>query len=354
MRKALELAQLGGRRTLPNPSVGAVIVHNDTVIGSGYHRAYGKPHAEIEALNSITKPELLEHSTLYVTLEPCVHFGKTPPCTDAIIKAKIPKVVVGCRDPFEQVKGRGIEKLRGSGVKVIEGCLTEECVELNKRFILAHRLRRPYITLKWAQTSDGFMAPENRSRLQISSEDSQALVHRWRGEEMAIAIGSKTLLHDDPNLTVRNTRLYPPNELPAQNPLRVIIGDLTSLPHNAMVCNDEAPTIVFSSSDLKAPKGVTVVSIKKEAQILPTMMNYLYKQNILSLFVEGGPQTLEHLINENLWDEARVCIAPHTLGSGIPAPRLSLNPHESTPVGCDTFTYYHHPTRHTRLGFPEQ
>ena len=350
MRKALELAQLGGRRTLPNPSVGAVIVHNDTVIGSGYHRAYGKPHAEIEALNSITKPELLEHSTLYVTLEPCVHFGKTPQCTDAIIKAKIPKVVVGCRDPFEQVKGRGIEKLRGSGVKVIEGCLTEECVELNKRFILAHRLRRPYITLKWAQTRDGFMAPETRSRLQISSEDAQSLVHRWRGEEMAIAVGSKTLIYDNPNLTVRNTRLYQPHELPAHNPVRVIIGDLTSLPQNAMICNEEAPTIVFSSSDLKAPKGVTVVSIEREAPIIPSIMNYLYRHNILSLFVEGGSHTLEHLISEGLWDEARVCTAPHTLGRGIPAPRLSITPYESAPVGRDTFTYYHHPARHTRLG----
>lgn len=350
MIKALELARLGGRRTLPNPCVGAVIVYGGEIIGSGYHRAYGEPHAEIEARNSITKPELLEHSTLYVTLEPCAHFGKTPPCTDAIIKAKIPKVVVGCRDPFEQVKGRGIEKLRASGVEVIEGYLTEECVELNKRFILAHRLRRPYITLKWAQTCDGFMAPKNRSRLQISSKDSQALVHRWRGEEMAIAVGSKTLIHDNPNLTIRNTRLYPPQELPAQNPIRVIIGDLTSLTHNARICNEEAPTVVFSSSNLKTPKGVTIIPIEREAPVIPSIMNYLYKQNILSVFVEGGPHTLGHLINENLWDEARICTAPHTLGSGIPAPRLSLTPYDSTPVGSDTFTHYHHPARHRRLG----
>jgi diaminohydroxyphosphoribosylaminopyrimidine deaminase/5-amino-6-(5-phosphoribosylamino)uracil reductase len=353
MSQALKLARMSTRRVLPNPSVGAVIVHNGTIIGSGYHRFYGGPHAEIEALQSVSDHELLSQSTLYVTLEPCAHFGKTPPCTDAIIQAKIPRVVVGCGDPFEHVKGRGLATLRAAGVAVVENCLAKECTELNKRFILAHKLHRPYVILKWAQTADGFIAPPDRSKLQISGPEAHSFVHLWRGQEMAIAVGSTTVKTDNPRLTVRDTARYLSHELPPLHPLRVILGDTKEFSPRCKVFSSEAPTLIFSSASLEVPEHITVMPTTKQAALLPVAMNELYKKNILSLFVEGGRHTLEQFITHDLWDEARVCFAPHTIGTGVPAPQLPVDFYDSLPAGVDTFYLYRNPSREKNLGISE-
>lgn len=354
MLEALKLARISTRKTLPNPSVGAVIVHNGVIIGRGYHKVFGGPHAEIEALQSVTNRNLLSRSTLYVTLEPCAHVGKTPPCADAIIKAKIPRVVIGCRDPFEHVRGQGVAKLRAAGIEVIENCLVEDCIELNKRFILAHRLRRPYITLKWAQTSDGFIAPIDRGKLSISGPEAKSLVHLWRGEEMAIAVGTTTVQTDNPKLTVRDTSCYSPENLPPINPLRVVIGDAQKLVRSSAIFNSEAPSLLFSSALLDMPEWVTVIPLPKDTQLLPIIMSQLYQRGILSLFVEGGRYTLEKLIEQQLWDEARVCIAPHCIRAGIPAPRISAPYHATQTAGVDTFYFYQNPIRKINLGIPEQ
>lgn len=353
MLEALKLARISTRKTLPNPSVGAVIVHDGAIIGRGYHKVFGGPHAEIEALQSVANRTLLSRSTLYVTLEPCAHVGKTPPCADAIIKAKIPRVVIGCRDPFEHVQGQGVAKLRAAGIEVIENCLVEDCIELNKRFILAHRLGRPYITLKWAETRDGFIAPADRTRLPISGPEAKSLVHLWRGEEMAIAVGTTTVQTDSPKLTVRDTSCYSPENLPPINPLRVVIGDAQKLAPNSAIFNAEAPCLIFSSSPIDVPDWVTVLPLPKDTPLLPIVMSQLYQRGILSLFVEGGRYTLEKLIEQQLWDEARVCIAPHCLRAGIPAPRISAPYHATQTAGSDTFYFYQNPLRKINLGIPE-
>ena len=240
MYRCLQLAQAGAGHVAPNPMVGAVLVYNNRIIGEGYHREYGMPHAEVNCIASVKKEDLrlVNKSVMYVSLEPCAHYGKTPPCADLIIQYRIPKVVVGCRDPFPEVNGKGIEKLLAAGVNVTTGILEKECRELNKRFFTFHTQRIPYIVLKWAQSSDGAIAATDGSAIQISNAYSSILVHRWRSEEAAILVGTRTAMLDDPALT---TRLWP-----GKNPVRLVIDRELKLPVSLRLFDESVPTVIFN------------------------------------------------------------------------------------------------------------
>ncbi|MCR4592581.1 MAG: bifunctional diaminohydroxyphosphoribosylaminopyrimidine deaminase/5-amino-6-(5-phosphoribosylamino)uracil reductase RibD [Bacteroidaceae bacterium] len=299
MWRCIQLAKCGTVGAPPNPMVGAVIVYKDKIIGEGYHRRCGGPHAEVNAIRSVRNESLLKESIIYVSLEPCSHYGKTPPCADLIIEKKIPRVVVGCMDPFAKVNGQGIRKLRDAGIEVVVGVLEKECLELNKRFITFHQQHRPFVTLKWAQSEDGFMDAERRQNeepVKFSSHFTQTLVHRMRAMNQAIMVGTKTVLMDNPTLT---TRLWE-----GPNPLRVTIDRNGVLPDFIHLKDGKVPTVIYNTGDLR--------------QILAD----LYKRGVQSLMVEGGAQLLQHFIDEGLWDEARVEVAPFCLGSGVSAPNV--------------------------------
>lgn len=305
MRRCLELAELGAGNVAPNPMVGAVLVYDGTIIGEGYHRKYGQAHAEPNCIRDAEERfaqgathgfgsagALLASSTLYVSLEPCAHHGKTPPCADLVVAKGIPKVVVGVRDPFEQVNGKGIDKLERAGVTVVQPVLEEECAGLNKRFFTFHTRRRPYIILKWAQSADGFTGLPGQ-RTAISNPWSNRLVHRWRSEEAAILVGGRTALVDDPALT---NRLWPGN-----NPTRVVLG--RDLPLSLKLFDDAAPTLVY------------------ETRVLTEVLEDLHRRSLQSVLVEGGARTLNAFIAEGLWDEIRVIRSSTVhLPGGIAAP----------------------------------
>jgi diaminohydroxyphosphoribosylaminopyrimidine deaminase/5-amino-6-(5-phosphoribosylamino)uracil reductase len=336
MQRCLQLAQLGSGSVAPNPMVGAVLVHEGVIIGEGYHEKYGDFHAEVNCIDSVKKElrRLVEQATLYVSLEPCAHFGKTPPCVDLIILMKIPKVVIGCRDPFVQVNGKGIEKLQAAGVEVIQGVLEKECIALNKRFFTFHTKHRPYVIVKWAQTGDGKMArpllspplgkPEGAgpTRLLITNQQTNRLVHKWRSEEMAIAVGTNTALLDDPELS---TRLWP-----GKNPVRIVVDRDLRLPASLKLFDATIPTIVFNTrqntiEDLKATlqPGVHYYQITKDVNLVQQMLHALYSMNIQSVLVEGGASLLQSFIDEGLWDEARVITNEQLMiGEGLPTPSL--------------------------------
>ncbi len=309
MQRCLELASLGLGRVQPNPMVGAVIVSDELIIGEGWHRQYGDNHAEINAIHSVKNPDLLKNSTLFVNLEPCSHFGKTPPCADAIIQAGIPEVVIGNIDPNSKVNGQGVSKLNSAGVNVIVNILEDQCRELNRRFFTFHNLKRPYIILKWAQTSDGFIDIERRNEGEIESywitnQELRVIVHKWRSEEDAILIGYNTMIHDKPQLT---NRLYS-----GKNPARFVIN-----------------RDVASSSDYYSmlPENLT------EA------MNVLYSQNIQSLLVEGGRKTLDSFLNAGLWDEARILIGNQQWGKGLKAPVINQMPDREVVINNNVIRY---------------
>ncbi|MBX3238575.1 MAG: bifunctional diaminohydroxyphosphoribosylaminopyrimidine deaminase/5-amino-6-(5-phosphoribosylamino)uracil reductase RibD [Chitinophagaceae bacterium] len=326
MERCLQLAKAAVGKTAPNPMVGAVLVYNGRIIGEGYHGQYGAPHAEVKSLRSVreTDRQFIAQSTLYVSLEPCVHFGKTPPCADLIIKERIPQVVVGCRDPFPAVNGKGIERLEAAGIQVEISELEAECRELNKRFFLFHTQHRPYIILKWAETANGFIGHFGGQRLLISNEYTNRLVHRWRGEEAAILVGTHTALLDNPSLT---TRLWP-----GKNPLRVVIDRELSLPGTLGIFDGAAPTLVFNRykntlEDFRNPgfdqRPVQYYQVTTDVSLVQQMLHALYHLDIQSLLVEGGAGTLQSFIDEQCWDEARV-ITNTTLRitEGVRAPKL--------------------------------
>ena len=299
MQRCIQLAKCGAVGAPPNPMVGAVIVHNDKIIGEGYHRRCGGPHAEVNAIRSVKDESLLRESTIYVSLEPCSHYGKTPPCADLIIEKHIPRVVVGCMDPFAKVNGQGIKKLRDAGIEVEVGVMEKECLELNRRFITFHQQHRPWVTLKWAQSEDGFMDAKRLTGeppVKFSSTFTQTLVHRMRAMNQAIMVGTRTVLTDDPTLT---TRLWD-----GPNPLRVTIDRKGVLPETAHLKDGKTPTVIYDNGNLK------------------DILADLYKRGIQSLIVEGGAQLLQSFIEESLWDETRIEIAPFTLGNGVPAPEI--------------------------------
>jgi diaminohydroxyphosphoribosylaminopyrimidine deaminase/5-amino-6-(5-phosphoribosylamino)uracil reductase len=322
--------------------VGAVLVHDTHIIGEGHHEFYGDPHAEVNAIRAVKDRTKLSHATLYVTLEPCSHFGKTPPCADLIVESGIPEVVVGCRDPFPEVAGTGIEKLRAAGVQVTEIIQHRESTLLNKRFILAHRLKRPYVILKWAQTSDGFIARNDGSSKWISCEASRTLTHEWRAQEMSILVGTATARIDNPSLTVRHVT--------GPNPVRVVIDASLSLPPHLNLFNKEAETIVFNAVKQECNTQISWEKIDFQQPIAPQILSRLYERNLISLFIEGGARTLRSFIAADLWDEARVFVSPSQFGSGVAAPQLPQQNAETCPSGDDTLITYTHQDLESRLG----
>ena len=319
MNRCLQLAQLGAGYTAPNPMVGAVLLHNDIIIGEGYHQQYGGPHAEVNCINSVLaeNKQLIAKSTLYVSLEPCVHFGKTAPCADLIIQQQIPDVVIACRDSFEKVNGHGVQKLLRARVNVTEGVLEKQALELNKRFFTFHEKKRPYIFLKWAQSNDGFMAKQGFEKVAISNEISNRYTHRMRAYEAAIIVGTKTAIYDNPSLT---GRLWP-----GKNPVRIIIDKQLRLPINSAAFDQSAPLIILNHIKEEKSAHIYFHKIDESENMLSHLMPFLYENNLNSLIVEGGAVLLGSFIKQSLWDEA-IVITNNTLNiaNGIVAPSLPL------------------------------
>jgi diaminohydroxyphosphoribosylaminopyrimidine deaminase/5-amino-6-(5-phosphoribosylamino)uracil reductase len=334
MRRCLELAALGAGNVSPNPMVGAVIVHEDNIIGEGYHQNYGGPHAEVNAVNQLLAKypdaavDLLKQSTIYVSLEPCAHYGKTPPCADLIIKYQIPNVVVGCRDPFAQVDGKGIEKLQQAGIEVTVGVLEQEYRNLNKRFFTRVQKQRPYIILKWAQTANGYFAPANKSQFWITGPEAKQLVHQWRSQEDAILVGKKTAQIDNPKL---NTRLWP-----GKSPKRVVIDRNLNLDPNLHLFDNSVETFVFNAIKTDVQQNTKYIALEDFDRFVPQYILFqLYLQDVQSIIIEGGAHTLNTFIEAGLWDEARIFTGETLLPTGIKAPVCyGINVQESQ-VGSD-------------------
>ena len=291
MRRCIQLAKCGEAGAPPNPMVGAVVACDGRIIGEGFHRKCGGPHAEVNAIGSVKERHLLSRSTIYVSLEPCSHYGKTPPCTELIIRSGIPRVVVGCPDPFAKVNGQGIKRLQEAGCEVVVGVLEKECRELNRRFFTFHEKHRPWVTLKWAQSKDGYINGK------FSNAFTKTLVHRLRARNGAILVGTRTALLDNPSLT---TRLWQ-----GPNPLRLTIDRHNRLPNTLHLKDGSTPTVIYSHESLRE------------------IMDDLYNRGIQSLLVEGGAKLLQSFIDEGLWDEARIETAPFLLGDGVAAPVLA-------------------------------
>ena len=317
MQRCLDLAEIALGDTYPNPIVGCVIVHQGKIIGEGWHKQAGDAHAEVNAINSVKDKSILCESTLYVSLEPCVHFGKTPPCTELIIKYKIPDVVVGCKDLYSKVSGKGIQSMRESGINVRVGILNDKCIESHKRFFTFHKKKRPYIILKWAETKDGFIAPTTQKvgePLWITSIASKTLVHKWRSQESSILIGTNTAKLDNPSLTVR---LWNGN-----NPLRIVIDKNLKLNNSLNIFNKSSNTLIFNSLKNFIVDNIEYCMIDFELfhqEILKT----LYGKGVHSIIIEGGRETLQSFIDMDLWDEARVFIGNQILENGIDAPKIN-------------------------------
>ena len=338
LQRCIDLARLGAGSVSPNPMVGSVIVFDDKIIGEGYHKVYGQAHAEVNAINQVLEnhknaKELLKRSTIYVNLEPCSHFGKTPPCADLIISSEIPRAVIGCRDPFDQINGKGIEKLKNAGIEVLEGILTDECIDLNKRFFTRIQKQRPYIILKWAQTADGFFAPIDRSQKWISSQNAKQLVHRWRTEEDAVLVGKNTVIADNPRFNSR--------EWPGKDPIRIVIDRRLELPHDLNIFDQSQDTIIFNEQKTDLVDRIKYLELEGFDNLLPQLIAYqLYLMDIQSMIVEGGAETLNLFIKAGLWDEARVFTGPQNWKSGISAPILPNKPIETQTVGPDVLNIW--------------
>ncbi|MDR1758102.1 MAG: bifunctional diaminohydroxyphosphoribosylaminopyrimidine deaminase/5-amino-6-(5-phosphoribosylamino)uracil reductase RibD [Bacteroidales bacterium] len=318
IQRCLSLARAGFGFVSPNPMVGAVLVENGKVIGEGWHRKYGEAHAEVNAISAVTEITRLPFSTLYVNLEPCAHFGKTPPCADLIIASRIKRVVVGCTDSHDKVSGKGINSLREKGIEVVTPVLENACKDFNRRFFTYHEQKRPYIILKWAQTPDGFMGlpfmQSSRSGgYKITNLDIDTLSHKWRSEEDAILIGYRTYIHDHPLLT---TRLFP-----GKSPRRFVI---------------KYPTTGNKSREdtQLTAEGYTILP-----ENLTEALAILHEQKVTSLIVEGGAATLRHFLENNLWDEARILVGAHPLGHGIPAPAIPAAPSKEMKISNNQLYY---------------
>ncbi|WP_445385236.1 bifunctional diaminohydroxyphosphoribosylaminopyrimidine deaminase/5-amino-6-(5-phosphoribosylamino)uracil reductase RibD [Robiginitalea sp. IMCC44478] len=320
--RCIEIAKKGLGTTAPNPMVGAVITCEDRIIGEGYTSAFGGPHAEVNAILSVKEPELLKKATLYVSLEPCSHHGKTPPCADLILEKEIPRVVVGLTDPNPKVAGKGIEKLKRNGCEVLSGVGQAACREHHKRFLMYHENKRPYLILKWAQSPDGFMAPLPGLRANdpqpywISGSASRQLVHKWRGEEQAILVGTRTALEDNPKL---NTRMWK-----GPSPLRILLDRSLKVPLDYNLYDGTAPTLVVTEKNApeQLPSKVRFRNVSFDGDFLHHLMEVLFEEQLLSVIIEGGRDTLEGFIQEGLWDEARVITGIHPLRKGLKAPEV--------------------------------
>ncbi len=339
MQRCIDLAQMGLGKTYPNPMVGSVVVYQDKIIGEGWHQKAGDHHAEVNAINSVEDKSLLKKAIIYVSLEPCSHFGKTPPCADLIIHHKIPKVVVGCLDPNPKVAGRGVKKLLEAGCKVAVGVLEDECTKLNKRFFTFHQKKRPYVILKWAKTSDGFIAPKEQISghpFWITGKASKQLVHKWRSEEQAILVGTTTVLKDNPQLT---NRLWEGN-----SPVRVVLDQHLKINKEAAVLDGTLKTIILTSknqSDFPEIKNVHFEHIEFDQNLTKHLCDVLYKHQIQSVIIEGGAQTLQTFIDANLWDEARVFTGKKNLKLGIESPEFKKNTSQTFQVAEDQLSLYY-------------
>lgn len=320
MQRCLDLASNGKQDVAPNPMVGSVIVHQGQIIGEGYHQFYGGPHAEVNAVNSVKDASLLKESTIYVSLEPCAHYGKTAPCVNLIIDNQFKKVVIGCLDPHDQVAGKGVEKLQRNNIEVEIGVLEADCIALNKRFFKFHQKQRPHVVLKWAQTQDGFIDvvrdSDERKINWISAPETKSLVHQWRSEEQAILVGWKTINNDNPSLTVR--------EIEGKNPLRIILDSNVRCDPNSTVFTDGFKTVVFNL--VKDETMGNVLFIKLENMSTATVLEALYKLKVISVFVEGGSKILESFIADDTWDEARIIVGKSSFGEGVKAPIIASLP----------------------------
>ena len=319
MRRCLDLAVRAEGMTYPNPMVGAVIVHDGIIIGEGYHLKAGNPHAEVIAIDSVSEKSLLSKSTLYVSLEPCSHFGKTPPCADLIISHKIPKVVIGTIDTSSEVSGRGFEKLVNAGCEVVKGVLEEECRMINKRFFTFHEKKRPYITLKWAQSSDGFIdiiRPDNSSVEQywITGKPERVLVHKWRACEQSILVGAGTIRNDNPGLNVRNWK--------GHDPIKIILSRSGQLKKYLIKDETNGMVLVFTENTKSEIGRAKRVILNKKIPSAFQIIDYLNKSDIQSVFIEGGAEVLDHFISLGLWDEAKIFFGNNNFNEGLKAPAI--------------------------------
>jgi len=339
IKRCIDLAKNGLGETYPNPMVGSVIVLNDVIIGEGWHRKAGEPHAEVNAINSVEDTSLLKKATIYVCLEPCSHFGKTPPCANLIVANGIKNVVIGIIDSNSKVSGAGVKYLKDNGCNVIVGILEEECKELNKRFFTFHTKKRPYIILKWAETADGFIdklrdKTSENSPNWISNTYSQQLVHKMRAEEQAILVGTTTSLNDNPSLTTRSWS--------GNNPIRIVLDSTLKIPSNYNLFDGNVKTIVLTenSSNVSFQDNVIFKEIDFNMNVPKQICEVLYKHEIQSVIIEGGKQTLQTFINENLWDEANVFVGDVLFGEGLKAPQLKEVVTKIEKISMDTLNIY--------------
>ncbi len=331
MQRALDLAARGRGTASPNPMVGCVIVHNENIIGEGWHRLYGEGHAEVNAVASVSDKSLLKGSTCYVTLEPCAHYGKTPPCADLLIEHNLKRVVVAVKDSNPLVGGKGIGRMKAAGIQVDYGVLEVQARELNARFFTAIEKQRPYILLKWAQTTDGFVARKNFDSKWISGKASRQLVHQWRADEDAIMVGTNTALYDDPKLNVRGVS--------GSDPLRVVIDKELKLPQSLQLFDGTQQTVCYNLKKTESHPNLEYVQLEKAGFIVKLLAD-LHRRKVQSVFVEGGSALLHSLISEGLWDEARVFQSKTEFGEGITAPVLPLGPAETTFIENDALRIY--------------
>lgn len=331
IKRCIELAKKATGKTYPNPLVGAVIVHEGKIIGEGYHQKAGEPHAEINAINSVKNPELLPKSTIYVSLEPCAHFGKTPPCSLKLKEIGFKKVVIGAMDSHDKVNGKGKKILQDAGIETISGILEEECRALNKRFFTFHEKKRPYIILKWAESGDGFLDQDFKPT-KISNDLASQFVHQLRSEEHAILVGTQTALNDNPSLT---TRL-----VDGRNPVRILIDFDLKVPEHFRIFNNEAPTLVFNQIKEAEEGNITFIKISKN-NFLQDLMQKLYEQQIQSVIIEGGRYTLQQFIDANLWDEAIIIKNENLiLENGTKAPIITAETSKTAEIKNNLMLFY--------------
>ena len=333
MQRCIQLAKNGLGQTYPNPMVGCVITLGNEIIAESWHQKAGEPHAEVNAIQQLTDKSILKQSTLYVSLEPCAHFGKTPPCSDLIIQHEIPKVVIGTSDPFAKVNGLGTEKMRKAGIEVKVGVLENQAQALNKRFFTFHQNKRPYIILKWAETTDGFISTESGEQKWITNIYSKQIVHQWRTEEQAILVGRKTAQFDNPQL---NARLWKGNQ-----PVRIVPDRNLNLNEDLNLFDQSQTTLVFTEKIKENSKNLNFVSIDFDADVVQQILNHLYEIEIQSIIIEGGKQTLMHFIDRELWDEARILKAKNNFwNNGIKAPILDVSLKNRKKLDTDTLEIY--------------
>ncbi|MGY4386251.1 diaminohydroxyphosphoribosylaminopyrimidine deaminase/5-amino-6-(5-phosphoribosylamino)uracil reductase [Pedobacter sp. UYP24] len=339
MQRCLELAEMGIGSVSPNPMVGCIIVNNNIIIGEGYHARFGQAHAEVNAVNDVIATygsqadELLSGATVYVSLEPCAHFGKTPPCADLLVKHRVKKVVIGNKDPFSDVNGKGIEKLKEAGIEVITGVLESQCTTLNRRFFTRILKQRPYIILKWAETANRFFAPKNAEQQWISGPLAKKLVHKWRTEEDAILVGKRTALVDNPSLTVR--------EWQGRNPVRILIDQKLHIPTIANIYSSDAKTIVFNEVKTVVSGNIHYIQMEDMRYYLPQKIAFqLYLMDIQSIIIEGGANLLKQFIQADLWDEARIFTSATSWKEGMEAPVIHGMLTDELNVGKDTLRIY--------------